>query len=236
MHNRQPTEPLVARYWLTRTLWVLVALAAVGIVLYTTISYLAFNPRVSRVPLNQAFPLHFMYVALHGIPAGLVLLLGPVQFVPPIRTRYPAAHRIISNVCLGFISIGIIMGVIAASVSTSGLAAQFGFLLLAAAWFYSGLLAYRAARQRQYGLHRVWMIRNYALSFAAVLLWVFLVIGLQAMTVNPALTFDDVYTTSVWSSVLVSYLVAEWFIVQRTLGPLAQKPAQVGASPRTNQA
>lgn len=236
MDNRQPKEPLVARYLHSRTLWVLVALAAVGIALFAAISNLAFNPRVSRVPLDQAFPLHFTYVALHGIPAGLVLLLGPVQFVPTIRTRYPVAHRIISKVCLVFVSIGIVMGVVAASVSTSGLAAQFGFLLLAAAWFYSGLLAYRTARQRQYGLHRVWLIRNYALSFAAVLLWVFLVIGLQAMTVNLAITFGDVYTTSVWCSVLVSYLVAEWFIVQRTLGPLAQKPAQADASPRTNQA
>ncbi len=153
--------------------------------------------------------MHFTYVALHGIPAGLVLLLGPVLFVPAIRTRYPTAHRIISNVCLVFISIGIIMGVVAASGSTSGLAAQFGFLLLAAAWFYSGLRAYRAARQHQHGLHRVWLIRNYAFTFAAVLLWVFLVVGLQAMTVDPAITFDDVYTTSVWSSVLVSHLVAE---------------------------
>ncbi len=235
MNNRQQKEPLVTRYWHSWTLWVLMALAAVGIALFVAISNLAFNPRVSRLPLDQAFPLHFMYVALHGIPAGLVLLLGPVQFVPAIRTRYPTAQRIISNVCLVFILLGIIMGVLAASVSTSGLAAQFGFLLLAAAWLYSGLAAYRAARQHQHGLHRVWLIRNYALSFAAVLLWVFLVIGLQVMTFNPAITFDDVYTTSVWCSVLVSYLVAEWFIVQRTLGPLAQKAAQADASLCTNQ-
>ncbi|CAA9577037.1 MAG: hypothetical protein AVDCRST_MAG86-2294 [uncultured Truepera sp.] len=236
MNSRHSKEPLATRYWLSRASWLFAALAAVGITLYFAIPYLTSNPRVSRTPLNQAFPLHFVYVTLHGVPAGLALLLGPVQFIPAIRTRYPAAHRLISNVCLVFISIGIIMGVIAASVSTSGLAAPFGFLLLAAAWFYSGLLAYRAARQHQSALHRVWMIRNYAFTFAAVLLWVLLVVGLQVMTVNQALTFDDVYTTSVWSSILVSYLVAEWFIVQRTLGPLAQKSAQAAESSRVNEA
>ena len=67
------------------------------------------------------------------------------------------------------------------------------------------------------------MIRNYALTFSAVLLRVFLGIGVAAVPRYPSLDFDQVYATSVWAAILVSYLAAEWFVVQRTFdGPLSR--------------
>ena len=210
--------------WLNRTLWLLMTLAATGITIFNAAPYLTFNPAFNRIPLNESIPWHFLSIAIHAVPGGLALLLGPFQFVPALRRRSPRTHRIVGKIYLICIFIGSIVGVAAATASTSGLAAQVGFLLLAAAWFYSGLLAYQTARRRQFELHRIWMIRNYSLTFAAVLLRVFLGVGLLFMERNPALTFGDIYTSSVWGSILVSYLAAEWFIVQPALRPAVQKP------------
>lgn len=232
---QKPRSTRRVRFW---TLWGLMAIAGVGIAVYSAIPYLGFDPELSRLPLNEAIPWHYLSVALHGIPGTLVLLIGPFQFIPAIRNRYPAVHRTLGKIYLLGVLVGSIMAVFAAVASTSGLAAQLGFLLLAIGWFYSGLLAYITARRRQFGLHRVWMIRNYALSFAAVLLRAGIALGQTYTALNPntAITFGDIYTASVWGSILVSYLVAEWFIVQRTLGLLAQKPARAASSPRLDQA
>lgn len=170
-----------------------------------------------------------VWLSLHAIPGGLTLLLGPVNFVTAVRQRYPVAHRMIGRIYLLCVLIGSIMGVISAVMSTSGLVAQLGFLLLAIAWFYSGLMAYRTIRRREIQLHRVWMIRNYALSFSAVLLRIFLAAGIAYLPLNPAISFESVYTSSVWCSIAISYVVAEWFIVQRVLRPLA---VNAGAPPQ----
>lgn len=202
--------------------------AGVGVALYSAIPYLSFNPALSRIPLNEAISWHYLSVAIHGLPGTLVLLIGPFQFVPAIRNRYPALHRVLGRIYLLGVLVGGVVAVFAALASTSGLAAQTGFLLLAAGWLYTGFMAYRTARQLQFSLHRVWMIRNYALSFAAVLLRIGIVLGqlYTARYSDGPITFEETYTTSVWSSMLISYLVAEWFIVQRALRPLALKPAR----------
>lgn len=221
-------RPSMSRNTFRRIVWALIALGGI-IIGFTADQYLSFNPSVSRIPANPVFSSHFMWVAFHAIPAGLLLILGPFQFVPAIRRRYPAAHRTIGRIYLICVLLASITAVPVALMSTSGLPAQVGFLLLAVGWVYTGSLAYLTIRRGHIQLHRIWMIRNYALSFAAVWLRLFIFVGITAMQTNPSLTFDSVYTTAVWASIVVSYVVAEWFIVQRVFNPLvrnASTPAQ----------
>lgn len=70
------------------------------------------------------------------------------------------------------------MAFFSAIFSVSGVVAQVGSLTLAAAWLYSAVRAYLAIRARQIQLHRIWVIRNYALTFAAVVLRVILGVGM----------------------------------------------------------
>ncbi|MFF0537169.1 DUF2306 domain-containing protein [Streptomyces coelicoflavus] len=151
-----------------------------------------------------------------------MLALGPIQFVPAWRNKYRKMHRVLGRVYMVSMVIASVAAPFAATFSEDGFPAQVGFYILTAAWLYSMVQAYRTIRKGQVQLHRIWMIRNYALSFAAVVLRVFLLIGLALRSQFDWLSFEDVYTTSVWGSILISAGVAEWFIVQRTLKPLAR--------------
>lgn len=210
--------------WRSRTYvgWAAVALAAVVTALYFAPPYVTFRASVSRVVLNPTYPSNIVFLCLHAIPAGLVLFLGPVQFVPAVRHRYPRLHRITGRIYLISLSVAAVMGVLTAIVSASGFAVQVIFLLLAGAWVLTASLGFRAVRRRQYQLHRLWMIRNYSLTFAAVMLRAFLIAGTILTAGHPGVTQNGVYTASAWAGVLVSVLFAEWFILQRTVGPLVQ--------------
>ncbi|WP_422890252.1 DUF2306 domain-containing protein [Promicromonospora panici] len=83
-------------------------------------------------------------------------------------------------------------------------------------------------------LHRIWMIRNYALTFAAVRLRVSLLTGTALMPSFPKLEFEAVYDASGWASIVVNVMVAEYFTVQRTLAPLARRRQRRPAAAMTD--
>ncbi|WP_283134712.1 DUF2306 domain-containing protein [Rhizohabitans arisaemae] len=216
--------------------WAALAVSAAGIALYSVPAYLTGDPTQSKIPINPDVALHYLSITIHALPASLLLLLGPLQFVPALRNRYGKLHRVVGRVYMVSVVIASVAAILAATFSVDGISVQVAFYLLTAAWLYSLAQAYRAIRRGQIQLHRIWMIRNYALSFAAVLLRGFLILGLAARSRYEWLTFDDVYTTSTWASILVSAGAAEWFIVQRTLKPLARNRRPESApSPQKGQ-
>ena len=97
--------------------------------------------------------------------------------------------------------------------------AQVGFIFLAILWFYSIVQAYTAIRSGNILLHRTWMIRNYALTFAAVILRIWLGVGVTYLVITHTLhgpvTFTGAYTSGVWASWTSTLVFAEWFINQR---------------------
>lgn len=204
--------------------WLLVAVLAAGTALFSAPPYVLFDAARNRIPLDAETASHFLWITVHAVPGCLALLLGPVQFLPWTRRR-PAAHRWAGRAYLLSVLAGGVAGAVAAVLSVSGLAAQVGFLLLAAAWLHSGLQGFLTARRRRFDLHRVWMVRNYALTFAAVLLRVFLGIGVLAMERGAPVTFDEVYTASAWASIFVSVVAAEWFVLAAPARPDARRPA-----------
>lgn len=207
--------------WVWWPAWGVIAALSVVVTLLSFPPYLPFVPNIERLPVDPGFPdTHNLIIALHAVPSGLALLLGPFQFVGPLRRRFPAVHRNVGRAYLICVALGSVTGVAAGIVAATGLRAQVGFLVLVAFWFYSALMAYIAIRRRQIQLHRVWMVRNFALTFAAVWLRIVILVG---QTFFPYVDFAAVYDIAVWSSILCPLVLAEWFIVPRTLRPLALK-------------
>ena len=196
--------------------WLLMAAPAVVVALAVAGPYATFSS--SRIPLNRSVPLHIVFLSLHGLSAGTALLVGPLQFVRRIRAEHPRVHRTVGKIYLHAVLIGGIMALVSAVVSKSGWSAQVGFVILAAFWFYTGFQALRSVLVAEHAAHRIWMIRNYSATFAAVLLRVILAIETSLFPlVGIRLNFAAAYDVSVWGSITISILVAELFIVQRSI-------------------
>ncbi|GII96776.1 DUF2306 domain-containing protein [Sinosporangium siamense] len=218
------------RWW---ALWGLMAISAIGIAAYAVPPYLSGDPANSNVPVDPDVALHYLSLGVHALPGGLALIIGPLQFVSKLRVSRPKLHRMLGRIYMISILIASAAALVAATVSLGGFAIQVAFYILTVAWLYTLAKAYRCIRRGEVQLHRIWMIRNYALTFAAVTLRVYLIAGLQLKQVIPSLEFDQIYTAAGWASILGNVLVAEYFIVQRTLAPLARRRQRQESTPAT---
>lgn len=74
----------------------------------------------------------------------------------------------------GHLGVGVVLGGVAglfvAFNAFGDPIARTGFACLAAAWLFTGFKAYQAIRIGNVGFYRRWMVRNFALTFAAVTL------------------------------------------------------------------
>ena len=162
-----------------------------------------FHARFSATPLMAAF---------HVLGGGSALLLGGAQFSRRLRSRAPQLHRWSGRVYLTLVLIGGIGGATLALHAAGGLSARIGFMLLAILWLTSGTLAYRAIRAGNVAEHRRWMTRNFALTFAAVTLRIWL----PTLTIGFGFPWDEAYPTVAWLAWVPNLLVAEWLILRRT--------------------
>lgn len=98
-----------------------------------------------------------------------------------------------------------------AIVSEQGLPTHLGFGILAVLWFGTALQAYRLVLTGNIEAHRQWMIRNYALTLAAVTLRQYLPLMLFVLH----WPFPRAYITVSWLCWVPNVLVAEWMIRRR---------------------
>jgi hypothetical protein len=84
--------------------------------------------------------------------------------------------------------VGGVAGFVLALGASTGPISTIGFGSLAVLWIVTTLLAWRRATQRRFTEHRGWMIRSFALTFAAVTLRLYL-----PLTSLFPVHFDDAY-------------------------------------------
>lgn len=199
--------------------WLAFAIPAFIVALVAAGPYVSFH--YTRLPLNAQVPAHIVFLSLHALASGTALLIGPLQFIRRIRVDHPRVHRTIGSIYLLAVLMGSVMALASAIVSTSGWSAQVGFYLLDAFWLYTAVEAFRAVRGRHFATHRIWMIRNYSATFAAVVLRILLILQKTLAPVfHIPYRHDAAYDVSVWGSIALSLLVAELFIVERSMRPV----------------
>lgn len=121
-------------------------------------------------------------------------------------------HRVMGRVYFGAVLPSSLLGVVCAQLSFYGLASSGPLTVLSVLWFVTAVYGLRTARRRRFGEHRIWMIRGFALTGAAVTgrLW-----GLLLGTLVPDGDGLLVFATANWLSFVVNLLVAEWWIQSR---------------------
>jgi hypothetical protein len=106
----------------------------------------------------------------HMLIAPFALLLGPFQFIPRIRARYPRFHRWSGRVYVAACLIAGVGALATAPFASGGPVAGLGFGILAVLWIGTTFAGWCTAVARNFAAHRIWMRFSYAMTFGAVTL------------------------------------------------------------------
>lgn len=170
--------------------------------------------RFLALDINLAFPDFGNHISnrkltllAHISAAPIALIIGAIQLLPKKRAKHPVLHRWLGRIYGFAILIGGISGLMLAVNALGGIVAGWGFGLLAIVWMGVTAQAIRMAMMQNFGAHRKWMIRSFALTFAAVTLRLYL-LGFQLAGIGyiPA----SVYIA--WMCWVPNIIFAEWWL------------------------
>ncbi len=193
-----------------------------GVAAYAIAVY-GFMPLGSVVhpDMRVVFEAHRIGIYSHIFASVIALALGPLQFSRRMRNSRISLHRWLGRIYLGVgVLIGGLSGLYMASHAFGGIAGRLGFACLAVAWLYSGLRAYLAIRAGSVAAHRIWMVRNFALTFAAVTLRLYLPASVVA-----GIDFEFAYSLIAWLCWVPNLIAAE-LLFNKTGNPPMQPTVQ----------
>jgi uncharacterized membrane protein len=142
----------------------------------------------------------------HAFFGALALGLGPLQFHQGLRQRRRALHRALGKVYVASCLLAGAAGFYMAFYAFGGWPIGLGFGALALVLVTTTVRAYAAARRVDIAAHRVWVLRSYALIFAAVTLR--LELPLLAVAFGD---FLPAYRTVAWLCWVPNLLWTEWY-------------------------
>jgi uncharacterized membrane protein len=222
LQARRPNRALV------RFLWVAVIfLAFIGLAVATRRAIVLLNPGALSSPKNPAADLdeHFAseraLVLIHILPAMLFMVLGPLQFVRDLRSRYPQVHRWSGRI---FLAASAVMGVgglkLAFGKTIGGLDEKAAIVLFGTFFLISLAKALWHALRREFAQHREWMIRGYAIGLAVAsirpIVGTFFAAALMSgRKPQPA----EFFGTAFWIGFTLQTIAAEIWINYTRLGP-----------------
>jgi uncharacterized membrane protein len=191
-----------------KTLWILLAIHAVGVGLYPFVYYLIAMQHKGFLETKPAVHISF---------GGLALLTGWPQLSTKWRNRYLSLHRRLGRLYLISVGCSSGAGLYLAFHATGGIICSTGFATLAWLWLATAVQAYSSIRKGNIRQHQEWMIVNYSFTFAAVTLRIWLPV-LQFHVFH---AFLPAYRIVAWLSWVLNGLVALLIIRKRRLAARA---------------
>ena len=168
----------------------------------------------SQIPPNPKsyspeFAKHPMTTLLHVVPGLLFMVLGPFQFMPKIRRKFPEFHRWSGRVfAIACLPIGISAIVIANWFPTGGVGEQISMTFFGLAFLYYTIKGVQHIRRKQMWQHRACMLRVFALGLSVAVFRVVMAVAHFGFGLN-AMSYLDLKLTLSFGIV---WLLAEWWI------------------------
>ncbi|MEP2024672.1 MAG: DUF2306 domain-containing protein [Reichenbachiella sp.] len=141
---------------------------------------------------------------------AISMLSGWTQFSKRIRAKNINIHRTLGKIYVGSVILSGMAGLYLSFFATGGVIAAFGFGAMALAWLGTTVMAFITVKKGQIEAHQNWMIRSYAVCWAAVTLRLWLPI-LQG---GIGMDFISAYLLVSWLSWVPNLMVAEWIVYE----------------------
>ena len=213
--------------------WTWVTLSSLAIAVYAVTPYVTtplHELAGDAVGLAAAYEGKPTWVRLaffvHVAAGGIALLVGPLQFSRALRERVPSVHRAAGRTYLVAVLAGGLGALVLAPVNTAGMVGFFGFGTLGVLWIGTAWRGYRAIRGGDVGTHQAWMLRNFALTYAAVTLrlWVGVLTAVQSPWIvtgaDAEAAFTNAYAAVPFLAWIPNLVVAELLVRRRGLPAL----------------
>ena len=199
---------------LNRISWIIAAILAVAIGIYPII-YLIIDMESNGLLASKGQELlsttiYNLGFYIHISLGGLALLIGWTQFSKKWRAKYLKRHRNIGKIYIISVLLSGLAGLYIAFYATGGFGTKLGFSLLALLWLITTIVAFITIKNKNIIAHEKWMIRSYALCFAAVTLRLW-------MPILPALfdlDFSESYAIISWLCWVPNLIFAEILITR----------------------
>ncbi|MBL4581658.1 MAG: DUF2306 domain-containing protein [Gammaproteobacteria bacterium] len=146
-------------------------------------------------------------IFMHVVGAGVALLIAPLQFM--IYRKNRILHRYLGRLYFLAVVISSIGGYYMAWHAFGGIVSTVGLATLCTLWWSFTLLAVNHVRNGNIAAHREWMIRSFALTYAAVTL------RLMLPPLSSVLDEVTTYQTVYWLSWSFNLAVAQYWISSR---------------------
>lgn len=171
---------------------------------YEGLGYVFGDLRAFDPIFREKYIAHLTLVRTHGVASATALCLGLLTFLQ--WTRRKRVHAWMGRVYGASVMVGGLTALPMALMAEGGPGSRLAFFLQASLWLATIGLAVWAARGRRFFLHRRFMVRNYALTYSAVISRL-LLHGLQ----EAGLAFGDIYPVLSWTWV-IGLGVGEWWL------------------------
>jgi len=165
---------------------------------------------LSRDTYGIFWPRHEWLLA-HVIAGTLAILIGPLQFWPGLKQKYPALHRGMGVLYVTSVAAGGLAAFYLAFHTDFSWIFSMGLSAMATAWIISTGMATVAIYRRMIPQHKEWMIRSYVVTFGFVLLR--LTTGILDMS-NVG-SISDRFVLASWISWSVPLLITETLLQGR---------------------
>jgi len=108
-------------------------------------------------------------IGLHFAAGAVILALGSIQLIEPIRRHYPLFHRWVGRIYVFSSLLAAVGGLIFIIVkgTIGGLVMNIGFSLYGVLMIIAGIETYRNAVEGRMDKHRAWALRLYALAIGS---------------------------------------------------------------------
>lgn len=136
------------------------------------------------------------------------MLTGWIQFSAKIRAKNLGLHRLLGKIYVIAVLLSGSAGLYLSFYATGGIISGFGFGTMAVLWLVTTIMAFLTVKNGDIEAHRRWMIRSYALCWAAVTLRIWL----PLLQIAFGMEFMTAYLLVSWMCWVPNLVVAELFV------------------------